>query len=177
MTDISIQFHALPEEVTAFARQCMEDFDLHAVAMKFFPFEAVAVTSEEMGKLSEATRPYEELAFTLDKPLLPAKNTMDFHVNNPEGLCILLATPTAEGLRQIALSARTNDSEALAIWKKIAKRLKSITYTGVIVKNPDTGLTSPERTFRYTSGAKELASTGVPMLQVAGENVVIFSDS
>jgi hypothetical protein len=176
MADISIQFHALPEEVTAFAQQCMQDFNLYAVAMKYFPFEAAEVTAEEMGKLSEAKALYEELGLTLQQPRLPAKDNVDFYLNNPARLRITLARKEPAGLRQIGLSARTDDVDALAIWKKIARRLKGITRAGVVVMNPDTGASGPERTFRYTAGAKALASSGVPMLPIAGGNLVIFPE-
>lgn len=177
MTDISIQFHALPEEVTAFAKQCMLDFNLYAVAMKYFPFELIEVTAEEMEKIADAPILYEELGLTLKKPTLPAKDNVDFYVNNPARLRITLARKDPKGLRQIGLSARTDDVDALAIWKKIATRLKSITKTGVVALNPDTGATVPARTFRYTVGAKAMASTGVPMLPLAGGNLVIFPEA
>lgn len=175
MTTINIQFHALPAEVAAFAKQCMEDFNLYAVAMRFFPFEAVEVSVDELGSLSDAVPPYRELALTLTKPLLPAKNDSDFKERTPNRLRILLATIESEGLRQIALSAQTDDPNALSIWKKVANRLKKLTHTGVIALNPDTGAMSPARTFRYTPGAKAAASSGVPMLPIAGGNLLIFS--
>ena len=51
-----------------------------------------------------------------------------------------------------------------------------MTRAGVIVMNPDTGASGWERTFRYTEGAKEIASAGVPMLPIGGGNLVIFPE-
>lgn len=155
----------------------MQDFNLYAVAMKYFPFAVEEVTAEEMGRISDPGSLYEELGLTLKQPTLPAKDNVDFYVNNPARLRITLARKAPEGLRQIGLSARTDDADALAIWKKIARRLKDMTRTGVVVLNPDTGATVPARTFRYTAGAKAMASTGVPMLPLAGGNLVIFPES
>lgn len=177
MTDICTQFHALPEEVTAFAKQCMEELGLYAVAMKFFPFEATEVTAEEMGKITQASLPHGHLALTLTKPKMPAKDQFDFYAKNPGHLHISLPTKDPEGLRQVALSTRTDDPELLSIWRKVARRLKGMTRAGVFVMNPDTGASGWQRTFRYTEGAKAMASTGVPMLPVAGGNLVIFPDS
>jgi hypothetical protein len=177
MTDICTQFHALPEEVTAFAKLCMEDFDLYAVAMKFFPFEATEVSAEELGKITEASLPHGDLALTLTKPKLPVKDQLDFYNKNPGHLHISLPTKDPEGLRQVALSTRTDNPELLSIWKKVNRRLKGMTRAGAFVMNPDTGARGWQRTFRYTEGAKAMASTGVPMLPVAGWNLVLFPDS
>ncbi|MEO8387808.1 hypothetical protein [Polaromonas sp.] len=176
MTDISIQLHALPEEVAAFAQKCMDDFNLYAIAMRFFPFEASEITSEEMGKLAQVAPFYGEVALSLKKPLLPAAQRADLMRNNPDVLRFTLERESPAGLRQATLSARTNDPAALAVWKKIASRMKRITKTGVIAMNPDTGATTPTRTFRYTSGAKALASAGVRMLPIAGGNVLILAE-
>jgi hypothetical protein len=101
---------------------------------------------------------------------------MDFHDKHMDRLIIHLPTRKSEGLRQVALDARTGDPEVLSIWKKIARRLKGMTRAGVIVMNPDTGASGWERTFRYTEGAKEMASAGVPMLPIGGGNLVIFPE-
>lgn len=175
MTTINIQFHALPEEVIAFAKQCMEDFNLYAVAIRYFPFEAVEVGVSKMVSLTDATPPYRELTLTLTKPLLSVKDDSDFKEKTPNRVRILLEQIKPEGLRQSALSAQTDDAEVLAVWKEIASRLKKLTRTGVIALNPETGATSPARTFRYTPGAKVTASGGIPMLPIAGGNSLIFS--
>lgn len=175
MTTINIQFHALPEEVTTFAKQCMEDFNLYAVAMRYFPFEAVEVGVDEMVGLTDVTPPYRELTLTLTKPLLLVKNDSDFKERTPNRVRILLEQIKPEGLRQIALSAQTDDAEVLPVWKEIASRLKKLTRAGVIALNPDTGAASPARMFRYTPGAEVTASGGIPMLPIAGGNLLMFS--
>lgn len=168
MADISIQFHALPEELLPFARHCMADFGLHAVAMKFFPFEAVEVTSAELDNIFSERSPYRELAFTLDRPVLPVQSGMDFWDKNPDAMRLNIERPSQKGLRQTCLAARTEDTAALLVWRGIARRLKGVTAAGVAVTNPDTGVSVRERTFRYTPGAKALESRGVPMLPIAG---------
>jgi hypothetical protein len=172
MADILIQFHALPEEVFSFARHCMEDLHLYAVVMKYFPFENVEVSAQDILHFSKTTSPFRELAFTIKKPILSSKD--EFTKNNPSRLQIGLPILNPEGLRQVALSARTDNSDELLIWRKIANRLKKITNVGVVAMNPESGATCPAPTFRYTSGAKSLASDGVPMLPVAGRNLIKF---
>jgi hypothetical protein len=51
MPDISIQFHAIPDEMRDFAEEIVHDFSLHMVAMKFFPFEAVEVKPNDIARV------------------------------------------------------------------------------------------------------------------------------
>jgi hypothetical protein len=176
MADISIQFHALPEELLPFVKQCVNDYALHVVAMRFFPFEAIEVSPDGIDDIfSEASR-YRELAFTLHQPVLPVKSNTDFFDKNPGKLRLDIQRKSHHGLRQSWLACRTDNSEAFAVWKQVAKRLKKMTQTGVIVVNPDTGATVPSRSFRYTAGAKALELSGVTMLQAAGACILKFGE-
>ena len=176
MTDILIQYSALPEEVLEFSKKIVSDFNLYVVAIKQSPFRAFLTTAKEMDEIVNHILPRGEFVFTIKNPVLPAASIFDFKEKNPTLLRATLPKMSKEGLRQISLSTRTDDPESLVVWKKIAVRLKQITRTGVIVRNPETGAISQSRTFRYTSGAKSLAVTGVPMLPVAGGNILIFSE-
>ena len=176
MKRVSMQFHALPEELLAFTKQLMSDYPLHLTAMRYFPFEAIEVPPERIDAIFSADSPREQLAFTVDEPVLPATGTMNFADKNPDKLRLDIQRPTAAGLRQTMLSAATDNPNALAIWKDAAKRLRAMTRAGVVAKNPDTGATGYERTFRYSEGAKALAARGVPMLPIAGGNLIEFPD-
>lgn len=177
MADIKIQFHALPEELLQFVGECIRDFNIHVVAMRFAPFEAKEISSETLGSVFSPTSPFRELALTVECPILPATSNTDFHDKNPTKLRLDIQRPTESGLRQTWLACRTDDEEALNVWKKVARRLKDITKTGVVVVNPDSGCSAPSSSFRYTSGAKALERAGVPMLPAAGGNILRFSDN
>ena len=175
MTDISIQFHAIPEELLALVRTAISDFGLHVVAMRSFPFAATEVGPDSLENVFAAGSPYRELGFTIDQPVIPVTGAMEFLDKNPGALRLTVERASKEGLRQSLLSARTDNSTMLAIWKKIAKRLKNMTQAGVTVTNPDTGAFVHDRSFRYSALAKALASSGVPMLPIAGGNRIEFS--
>jgi hypothetical protein len=175
VTHISMQFHAIPEELLALVKTAAGDFGLHVVAMRFFPFAATEVGRDDLEGVFAAGSPYRELGFTMDKPVIPMTSSTEFLDKNPDALCLLVERAREQGLRQSLLSARTDNSAILATWKKIAKRLKDMTQAGVIVKNPDTGAFVEERSFRYSAGAKALASSGVPMLAIAGGNIIELS--
>ena len=176
MADISIQFHALPEELLSFTREFMADFALYVVAMRFFPFEANIIP---FGNLSDVFSPdssSRELAFTLTQPVLPVNNNIDFYDKNPDSLRLDIERVTNNELRQTWLTCRTDNSVAFGVWRKIAKRLKSSTLSGVVVVDPNTGAAVSSRSFRYTTGAKGLALAGVTMRPTAGGCVVKFID-
>jgi len=73
-----------------------------------------------------------------------------------------------DGLRESWLSARTANTTAIATWKKIAKRLKSMTVQGATAINPDTKTTGPAKGHRFSEGARTLEAAGVPMLTITG---------
>ena len=177
MADISIQFHAMPEELLQFVKECLRDFNIHVVAMRFFPFEATEVSADRLEEIFSTSSAFRELAFTVERPVLPVKSSMHFHDQNPSNLGLEIQRPTEKGLRQTWLACRTGDARALSIWKKIAKRLKEMTTTGVVAVNPDTGACASSSSFRFTSGAKALELAGVPMLPAAGGNVLRFGEA
>ena len=177
MADISIQFHALPEELLLFVRECMEEFGLHLVAMRFFPFEAVEVGPERLDEIFSGDSLFRELGFTTDPPVLPATSNLDFADRNPDKLRLNIQRVTADGLRQTGLTCRTEDKSCLKVWRKIARRLVARTAGGVVTTNPDSGISDePCKSFRYTPGAKELADRGVVMLPSAGGCTMRFVD-
>jgi hypothetical protein len=177
MTDVHVQFHALPQELLPLVTEWVAEFGLSAVAIRFFPFEVKAVALEELQEVFTDDSPYEEVVLTVGKPSLHASHQMDFADKNPSALHIGIKRLRLEGLRQTFLSARTDDPRALAIWKQSAKRLKKITRAGVVAANPDTGATSYNRTSRYTAGAESMASAGVAMLPIGGGVILRFPDS
>jgi hypothetical protein len=168
MADISIQFHALPEELREFVKQIVPEFGLHVIAIRFPPYRAVELDSEQVDEAFTDSSPYDELAFTLRQPILPAKGNMEFCDKNPDALWLAIGKRTKTDLRESWLSARTENAAVLAVWKKIAKRLRGMTERGALAVQPKTGATGPARDHRYTAGAKALEASGVPMLTITG---------
>jgi hypothetical protein len=168
MADISIQFHALPEELRDFVKECVTDFGLHILGIRFPPYQAVELAPRQLDAAFADSSPYDELAFTLRRPALPRESSMDAADANPDALWLAIGKRTETELRESHLSARTDNDVVLAVWKKIAKRLKGMTEKGAVAMQPKTGLTAPARWHRYTSAAKELEARGVRMLTITG---------
>jgi hypothetical protein len=168
MADISIQFHALPEELRDFVKQCVSDFGLHIIAIRFHPYEAIELDADRLDEAFTDSSQYDELAFTLHPPILPAKGNMALADNNPDVLWLAIGKRTNTSLKESHLSARTENAVAFAVWKQIAKRLKDLTDKGALAVNPETGATSLARGHRFTSRAKALETSGIATLTITG---------
>jgi hypothetical protein len=177
LTDIHVQFHALPQELLPLVREWVTEFGLNAVALKFSPFELKQVAPEELETVFADDSPYAEIVLTLAKPSLQASHQMDFADKNPGALHVGIKRIGAEGLRQTFISARTNDPRSVATWKEAANRLRKVTKAGVIAVSPDTGARSYNRTSRYTAGAESMASLGVAMLPIGGGVTLKFPET
>lgn len=157
-------------EVLSFVKGCISDFGLHSTAMKFFPFEAVEIVSTDIDRVFIESASFRELALTLERPVLPAENQMDFLDKNSGCLLVTIEHPTRTGLPEACLRARTEDSAALSVWRKIAARLKKMTVAGVTATNRKTGQGAFYRSIRYTPGAATAEAHGTAMLPPQGPN-------
>jgi hypothetical protein len=168
MPDILIQFHALPEELLPFVKDCVLYFNLHVVAIRHFPFEAVEINEKGLHDVFSSSSRYVELALTLKPPVLEAAHGTDFGDRNTHAMRLQIGRITNRGLAESSLSARTSDGETNRVWKEVAKRLKRITHSSALAVNPDTEAAVRDRNHRYTDGVKRLETNGITILPVAG---------
>jgi hypothetical protein len=175
MFGLSIEFHALPDELLHFTRECVTDLGLHTVAMQFFPFAAIEIPYSQLHDVFADASPYSELAFTLRPPEMRATTNREFARHNPGRLRLDVERPSDGRLRQCWLTCRTSQFEASITWKEVAKRLKAVTRTGVTAVNLDTGYSAPAPSYRYTEGAKRLAEKGTQMLPSVGGCILKFN--
>ena len=168
MPDISIQFHALPEELLSFLRQIVSEFNLHVVALRFRPFSASEIPVGQFDHLFSDQSTSKRFHFSQDKPVLSVADELEFSDKNPDSLRLDVGSRGEEGLRESWLSARTENATALATWKKIAKQLKGMTVQGATAVNPNTGASGSVKGHRFTEGAKRLEAIGFPLLSITG---------
>jgi hypothetical protein len=168
MGDISVQFHAAPDELMLFIEEVIRDFGAKAVVMRFRPFDVKEVRLEDFRRLLNNAPDYRRWAFLLGNPVLSVTNELEFADKNPDQLRLDVGRKSEKGLEQSWLSARTANCDALATWKKVANRLKKRTEQGVTAVNPKTGATGRMKSYRYTIGAKSLEAQGTAMLPIAG---------
>src|SRR5215470_804959 len=98
MPRINIQFHALPEELLQFVKQCAADFHLHVVVMRWFPFHAEEIPIEMLDDIVSDPSSYIKLGLTLQEPLLPVKSNTDFCKLNPDQLGLSIQKIGKKGL-------------------------------------------------------------------------------
>jgi hypothetical protein len=170
MPDISIQFYATPTELLSFVKEAMTDHKLHAVAMRFRPFEAREVDCADLDSYFSDSSEFHRWAFTVDAPHLPVEHELDHADKNPDHLRLQVGKCDPTSLEQSWLSCRTENETAYGIWKKIASRLKKQTMQGITAVNRQTGVSASYKSFRYTEGAKLLEAEGVIMLPPQGPN-------
>jgi hypothetical protein len=171
MGDIIMPFHAIPKENASLAKEIISRFGVYACAITFFPFRAAKVAPEELeaGICSAAFR---AVAFTEREPTLPVAGQGDFAEKNPGALHLRLGQLTPKGLGESALMCRTLDDPIPQAWRGAQRLLRSMTKTGTEVVNPQTGDRGFYRNHRYTTGAKALSDDGVPILPLAGGNII-----
>jgi hypothetical protein len=175
MTDILIQFHALPEDLVPLLHWAVKDLAVHVTAFRFFPFQAEEIRQDMLDALflEPSTR---VIAFTRTRASLPAATKGEFLDNNSGALSLDIGRLSEKGLNESCLSCRTSDVHSLEVWKQIARKLKGITKAGATATSPTTRATSRVRNHRYTAGAKALDERGIPMLPVAGSVLLHFGE-
>ena len=174
MPSISIQFHALPEELLALAKAWVSEFGPHVVAIEFPPYEVTEVDSEALDSIFAEGSLVDEVVFTVSRPVLPAEGTLELAEQNPDMLRLMIGGRTAKGVAESHLAAGSDGPRGMGIWKKIGKRLKDLTSLGVFLVHPETGQTGPARGSRFTAGAKALDAKGVAMLSLTGLRMTLI---
>jgi hypothetical protein len=175
MADLSIQFHALPDEIIPLVCSFLDEVQACVSAIKYRPFLVTAVDRAKLSTVLGNVK-VDRVAFTLASPALPARGMLEFLDRNPDALVLDVGKVLDIGLQESWLTARTHDAATLSAWRKLSKRVLAATATGAIAVNPQTGATAPARGHRFSTGAKAMDRAGVPMLPAAGTARFRFND-
>jgi hypothetical protein len=175
MSDLSIQFHALPGEIAAVLLPFVAQSGARLTLLRTAPFESFRV---EPSMLESALQDVSvnRVVLTLTDPVLTQAGPNDFFERNASALVWEIGRRNDQGLQESWLWARTDDKHVLQIWRSFAKQLRAVTRKGVIAVNPKTGATGRLKEHRFTDGAKSLEREGVPMLPAAGTSRLRFED-
>ena len=149
MQKLSVQFHALPQEVEELSRGLSDDPGV------------------------QTTRAPTFIAFTLSDAN-PAENPSKFIELNPDALVWETGHISEQGLSESWLWAMTGDERALRRWKQAAAALRSRTLTGAVAVHPGSGARAPMRTHRFSKGAQRAFADGLAMLPAAGNSRVLL---
>lgn len=176
MKKISIQFHALASECEAFAASWIEDFELYAAVVQYFPaFTAKANVSvnkllSETDEIGDGS--YRSIAFGKSVLNLNACSPTEFAQLNPNSLILHLGREDS-CLREAWLTTQLGleDSNASRTWNKVGRDLKSRTIAGAWAENQNTGGRSFYRNHRYTEGVRMAQKNGLVLRPSSGDIV------
>lgn len=177
MTKISIQFHACRDEIATWVAGWAQEFGLAVAVESFFPKCSARLCSigglaAELDGSSDISR----VSLGLVPMDFSAASALDFMRANPNVLTVSLGMQSQAELREAALSAMTDDSESIRIWRAIRVRLKGSLLSGSTVVNPISGAGQRAKGHYYSAGAPELAKRGVRLLAPAGWNEYRLDD-
>ncbi len=162
MTSLSIQFHALVEEVAGFVWRWLTLVRAHAIAVEYQPFSARAFDARQVESVVSSPL-VRRIVFTESPPECNAAGNGALLEANPGALVLNIGRMTPRGLEECHLSAMRGSRA----WLKVAADLKKATKAGAIITHEATGLESADRAHRFTPGASHLAVGGVSLRQFA----------
>ncbi|MEZ6073148.1 MAG: hypothetical protein R3C10_23490 [Pirellulales bacterium] len=163
MADIAIQFWATEQAFGEWIKQWIEFDDVVLVAMTFQPFGVKQVDPQAIPRVV-GDRTVRRHCFVASPPILDVQYKTDFEDANPDALVLDIGHLSEDGLYESWLACRTDNLDALAKWRQIAKVIKVKTKAGVTAINRQNGISAFYRSFRYSEGAKDLESNGVTIL-------------
>jgi hypothetical protein len=167
MADLSLQFHILPEEIIPLVCSFVEEVQAHVIAIRFHPFDVRLFDKENLAAVF-GHPDVRRIAFTMKAPTLSGHTMNTFLDDNPGTMLLDIGRRQDVGFEESWLSSRTDDAATLATFRKLAKKIRSVTITGVVAINSQTGATAKLRDHRFSPGAKALEREGVPILTVTG---------
>lgn len=171
MPSLNIQFHCGPSEIADIVCHATHGKTVTFVLIGGLPFSAEEVKSEDLAaatvRASQSTSPL-SLCILRGPADLSGASRLAFYDKNPEIIIVDIGTLNQFGLKQSALSTKTDDVELMSLAKAIAKEIKAMTHAGVTAVNVDTGEKKLMKAFRYTAEAMNLERSGIKMLPFAG---------
>jgi len=166
MASFATDFHATPEELIELAGKWMTEYPVIATAHAFPPSRTLPVTLDNFREVLGRPEVLEVL-FTESPVATSAQDNVDILDQHPGALCLHIAHVEPRGLEQVRLTTM----DATPMWKKMNRELKKMTTAGANLIWED-GRTAFDRNARFTSGAKALAVSGVPLRQFAQSTFV-----
>lgn len=169
MPKISVQFHALPEEIIDYVKVWSKEFGLFIVIIELNPSFTVNLITDEEYKNNELCNA-RRICLYLKNPDLNQRSYSEFLNKNPDCLSVAIGKYSENKLEESIIGTQTQNTESLKIWKKIVKKFNANTLSGAWVINPYNKAKAFYKEHRYTESAKKLFKEGVNIVPVDGWN-------
>ncbi len=176
MKSIAIQFHGRVSEIIEFVQQVRGELRLSLTLMTLSPFRIVQLSENE--RFSRATIKESwwgadiRLALSLDSANIEVHSPNQYLDKNQGTVVLELGKETPDMLGESALMFRSHAGPEFESAKEVAKRLRTITSSGVVAVNPDTGDECLDKSHRYTKGAEAYFRAGKSLAPVAGKSIL-----
>lgn len=178
MKGVSIQFHALPEEMPILFSSLFEDeFVFKAAAYRSAALsKGVIFQSLKHGWHLSSENVLEKglvaVSFSVAQPNLNANSLYQFKLKNPDALILVTGSLSEAGLEESWVSASTDNEPAILLWRRTVKHLKAAMLSGAIAIDPQTKVVAPMKWHKFTPLARIRFEEGLKMLPVAGNAVI-----
>jgi hypothetical protein len=169
MSKLSIQLHAMPDEVPVLLANLLSDPLVFVVIAKSTPLQLTQHNNKFPFAIDSDCK---AVLFTLLEPTLGMHSLNDFRKLNPDALVFEIGQLKRDELRESWFSAMTDSEAAMTRWKRAAKELQTVTLTGAVAVNPRNGASAPMKGHRHTRAAQESFAKGIVMLPAAGNSVI-----
>jgi hypothetical protein len=178
MWHFTLPLHATPDELIALAGQWAEQHDLYIAIERFFPtYSAAAVPlAGDLATAIAGFDPVRRIGLRRDVFDVNSVSASQHLMRNPETFIMVLEPVTEDGLRATAITGRMTEQDHLRWWIALARDAVSELHQGAIAVDRENGGRMPVSDHFHTTGAHELAASGVPMLASAGTAIFEFDD-
>jgi len=174
MPKISLAFHAVADELVAWAGEWCREHQLHMVLERFSREpRGVAVDDANIDAAIRDLGGWNRMWLS-PQPLTVAPGKRPPIAGHPHRLSVYAGELTEGGLRESGLGATTATGPTLQTWRAIVKSAKSKMRKGAWVINPVFGGKSRLKDHYFSEGALALSRSGTKMLAVAGWNEYVF---
>jgi hypothetical protein len=174
LPSVLLQFHATESELVAIGIRWGEKRGLAAAAETFFPTYRARTLRDALSR--EDRERVNRIALCRDPVDLSAPSAHEFVSRNSRCLFLSIGLHDEDGLRESAMSGKTDDSQTLAEWRALGRELKASMHVGATLRNPESGAQQDRPTHRHSAGAHELSQSGTRMLAAAGWVEYNFTD-
>jgi len=165
---LSTQFYATASEVTLFVQDVIRKHHVEATLVHKVPFSIERVTSHD--QLSESAVAAADWVVFTTEPIAESAHPSGFRLAHPDAMMLEVGRLDGSGLRESWLHALSESASAMALWSRVARDLRRMTYAGVAVVDGTTGAIGPVLpAWRCTAGARDLYLRGVTILPAAGK--------
>ena len=171
MSELSVQFYILPDEVTEIFSELIQDENVFVTLVRGSKPISFSFALERTFDPKEC----QAVLFTLDRPKIEVQSIYEFLGFNPSALLLKIGHLTPIGLSESWLSSKPGDERSAKRWRNAIQSLKKSTQTGAFAKSPRTGQIVLMRSLRFSVAAQMCFEAGTVIIPCGGNSIIKLS--